>query len=297
MKRPLRGVILVSLASLLLMGATLPELSVQVLAGKLTVHAESVPLYGVLWAISAQTGIKVNIPGGAQSTKLAELLVTDDFTNLSLEQGIARLLGNQLKSANYVIITDKQTGLPQSVHILADTSSTPPSSVTSAPSLPSVLEDPRMGANISIEQALATARAAATPEEQVKALLALGNFQDPRTLEVLGPALRSDKAEVRKAALEAMHWGTVEDKATLAEVRAMVTSDSDPAVRQAGLDVIVLHDDKSPETHALLKDLAAEKGGAYRDFAQRELERIEMEAKARSLPDLQLQQAQQAEPQ
>src|SRR5207244_6667572 len=116
-----------------------------------TVHAESVPLYGVLWAISEQTGLKVNIPGGAQSTKLAELLVTDDFTDLSLEQGISRLLGKHLKSANYVIITDKQTGLPQSVHILADTSSAPPSAVTSAPNSPSALVDP-LAPQTSIEQ-------------------------------------------------------------------------------------------------------------------------------------------------
>jgi len=286
MKKPLRALVLIPLASLFLTGATLPELSVQVQAGKLTVHAESVPLYGVLWAISAQTGLKVNIPGGAQSTKLAELLVTDDFTNLSLEQGISRLLGKHLKSSNYVIINDKQTGLPQSVHILADASSTPPSAVTNAPSA----SEDAMAPPMSLEQALDAARKAATPEERVKALLALGDFQDPRTLEVLRPALRSDKAEVRKAALEAMRWGTVEDKPTLAEIRAMVTSDSDPAVRQAGVDVIVRYDDTSPETQALLKGLAAEEGGAYRDFAQRELERIEMEAKARSFPDPQLQQ-------
>src|SRR5262249_35170130 len=157
------------------------------------------------------------------------------------------------------------------------------------PNSPSASED-AMAPPMSLEQALDAARKAATPEERVKALLALGDFQDPRTLEVLRPALRSDKAEVRKAALEAMRWGTVEDKPTLAEIRAMAASDSDPAVRQAGLDVLVRYDDTSPETHALLRDLATEEGGAYRDFAQRELERIEMEAKARSLPDPQLQQ-------
>ncbi|HEV8711620.1 MAG TPA: HEAT repeat domain-containing protein [Candidatus Binatia bacterium] len=292
MKKPLRRFVLVLSASLLLTGATLPELSVQVQAGKLTVHAESVPLYGVLWAISAQTGIKVNIPGGTQSTTLAELLVTDDFTDLSLEQGIAHLLGKHLKSGNYVIITDKQTGLPQSVHILAGPPSTPASSVTSVPSSPAELPD-WTAPDITIEQALDAAKAAATPEEKVKALRALGKFQDPpRTLEVLRPALRSDKAEIREAALEAMRWGRVEDKATLAEVRAMVTSDSDPAVRKMGLEVITLYDDQNPETHALLKKLAAEEGGAYRDFARRELERIEMEAQARSLPDPQLQQVQ-----
>src|SRR4051794_31170853 len=171
MKRPLRESVLVLLASLLLTGATLPELSVQVRAGKLTVHAESVPLYGVLWAISAQTGIKVNIPGGSQSVELAELLVTDDFTDLSLEQGVARLLGKHLRSANYVIITDKQTGLPQSVHILAGLSSTPPPSSASAPSSPPPLGD-RMAPQMSLEQALDAVKTAATPAEQAKALRA-----------------------------------------------------------------------------------------------------------------------------
>lgn len=62
-------------------------------------------------------------------------------------------------------------------------------------------------------------------------------------------------------------------------------------MRQAGLEVLVRYDDESTETQAVLKKLAAEPGGAHREFAQRELKRLEMEAKAANLPDAQLQEA------
>ena len=266
----------------------MPELRVQVRKEKLTVHAQSAPLYGVLWAISAQTGIKVNIPGGARSAELAELLVTEDFTDLPLVQGLSRLLENHLQSSNYVIIIDQKTRLPQSIHILSTALSTTPSSnVAVANPSPAVVVG--MRPTMSLEQALEAARLAKNTEEQVKALLALGSFQDTRTLEVLGPALYAKNAEVRKAALEAMRWGTVNDKVTLRSIHSMATSDSDPAVRKAGLEVLVRYDDTNPETQSLLKKLAAEPGGAHRDFALRELKRLEIETKAANLPDPQLQ--------
>jgi hypothetical protein len=287
MARKLRRFVLALTASILLTGATLPELRVQVREGKLTVHAQSAPLYGVLWAISAQTGIKVNIPGGARSAELAELLVTEDFTDLPLAQGLSRLLENHLQSSNYVIITDQKTRLPQSIHILSTALSTTPSSNVAVAS-PSPAVAVGMRPTMSLEQALEAARLAKSPEEQVKALLALGSFQDPRTLEVLGPALYSKNAEVRKAALEAMRWGAVDDKVILKSIHSMATSDPDPAVRQAGLEVLVRYD-ASAEMQSLLKKLAAEPGGAHRDFALRELKRLEIEAKAANLPDPQLQ--------
>ena len=290
MEQRLRRFVLALAASVLLTGATLPELRVQVQEGKLTVRAHGAPLYGVLWAISAQTDIKVNIPGGARSAELAELLVTDDFTDLPLAQGIARLLASHLHSSNYAIITDKKTRLPQSIHILRSApGATPSSNVSVTSPFPTV--EVGMRPTVSIEQALEAARVAASPEEQVKALLALGSFQEPRTLEVLGPALYSEKAEVRRAALMAMRWGTVDDKVTLKSIHSMVTSDPDPAVRQAGLEVLVQYDESS-ETQSLLKKLAAEPGGTHRDFALRQLKRLEIEAKAASLPDPQLQESQ-----
>ncbi|MGE0684483.1 MAG: hypothetical protein AB7P69_26705 [Candidatus Binatia bacterium] len=217
MEKRLRQFGIALAASVLLTGATLPELMVQVQESKLTVRAHSAPLYGVLWAISAQTDIKMNIPRGARSAELAELLITDVFTGLPLAQGIARLLESRLQSANYVIITDQHTRLPQSIHILSSASGATPSATASEASSPPVVAV-GMRPIMSPEQAMEAAQLAKSPKEQVKALLALGSFQDPRTLEVLGPALYSERVEIRKAALEAMRWGTVNDKVTLKSI-------------------------------------------------------------------------------
>ena len=144
----------------------------------------------------------------------------------------------------------------------------------------------------SIEQAIDAVVVAANFDAQIQAIRELGNFQDPRTIKVLGPALHSHVTEVRKAALEAMREGTVEDKATLADVRYAVTNDADPEVRQAALEVLVRYDE-SPEAKKVLEKLASDPRGPHREQARRELARMEYEADARSRPDTQLQAVQQ----
>ena len=144
----------------------------------------------------------------------------------------------------------------------------------------------------SIEQAIDAVVVAANFDAQIQAIRELGNFQDPRTIKVLGPALHSHVTEVRKAALEAMREGTVEDKATLADVRYAVTNDADPEVRQAALEVLVRYDE-SPEAKRVLEKLAADPRGPHREQARRELARMEYEADARSRPDTQVQKVQQ----
>jgi HEAT repeats len=143
----------------------------------------------------------------------------------------------------------------------------------------------------SVEQAIDTVLAATNVETQIQAIRDLGNYQDPQALKVLGPALHFHAPAVRKAALEAMREG-VQDPATLAEVRYKVTDDPDPEVRQAALEVLVRYDE-SPDARRVLEKLASEPRGAYRDFARRELDRMDHEADARSRPDPQLQAAQQ----
>ena len=143
----------------------------------------------------------------------------------------------------------------------------------------------------SVEQAIDTVLAATNVETQIQAIRDLGNYQDPQALKVLRPALHFHPPAVRKAALEAMREG-VQDPATLAEVRYKVTDDPDPEVRQAALEVLVRYDE-SPDARGVLEKLASEPRGAYRDFARRELDRMDQEADARSRPDTQLQGAQQ----
>jgi HEAT repeat protein len=139
-----------------------------------------------------------------------------------------------------------------------------------------------------VGQAITAAWTATDPAAQVQALQALGNFQDPRTLEVLQPALQSEAAEVRHAALEAMRWGTVSDETALADVRALATNDPEATVRHTALEVLIRYDDQHPATRTLLEKLAAEEGGTYRNFARKELKRIAEEAEARSRPDPQV---------
>jgi len=212
----------------------------------------------------------------------------------------ATLLRRHLKQSDYPNVQDKQA--LKSVDIPA-APSTPRPSINSLPGPALVVDQPtvrdlprpmpdRRARRGSTEQAIDRVSDAGSLEAQIQAIRDLGNFQDPQTIKVLGPALHSHIAEVRKAALEAMREGTVEDPATLAEVRYAVTNDSDPGVRQAALEVLVRYDE-SAEARSLLEKLASEPRGAYRDFARRELDRMDYEADARSRPDPQIQRVQQ----
>jgi len=290
-------------AGLFLMGAAWPELRVRVHDGRLTLQADGVPLYGVLWAISAQTEIQLSIAESAQS---GGPVVVESFKDLSINEGIQRLLRKHLRNSSYVIVTDGK-GKLTSLRILAGASGQSSSPGISWPAASRAVTDPLGRSNTEGEvprreaveteetsdplaEAVDAARRAVGPEAQIKAMLALGGFQDPRTLEVLQPALHSERADVRKAALEAMRDGTVSDAAALAEVRALATGDPDPVVRRAALDVLVRYDE-SGEARALLKTLAADKDNPFRSFAQTQLRRMEEEEAQRSGPDLQLQRA------
>ena len=144
----------------------------------------------------------------------------------------------------------------------------------------------------SVDQALDAVATAPNFDAQIHAIRELGNYQDPRTLKVLGPALHSHVPAVRKAALDAMREGAVEDRTILAEVRNAVTSDADPDVKRAAFEVLIRWDE-SPEGRKVLEKLASEPSGPYREVARRELDRMAYEADARSRPDTQIQKVQQ----
>jgi hypothetical protein len=283
------------------LGAALPELRVRVHDGKLTLHADGVPLSGVLWAITAQTEIELII---AEDEGTGGPMVVDTFKDLPIDRGVERLLRKHLKHSSFVLVTDAK-GRLTSLRILpgafGEVSSArikaPPREGTVPAREPSTgrgrsrrVEVPTHDTGDAIGDAVEAARKATDPTALIKALLALGSFQDARTLEALHPALQSDKGEVRRAALEAMREGTVSDAVVLADVRAMVTWDPDPEVKQAALDVVVRYDE-GVEGRALLKVLAADKSSALSKLAAAELRRMEEEDEQRRLPDTQVRQA------
>jgi hypothetical protein len=290
MVRPWAGCLL--LAAFFLLGAAQPGLRVQVHDGRLTVRADQVPLYSVLSAIGAQTELELGIPGAGEG---AGPLVTVDFKDLPIEEGVQRLLRRHLTQSNYMIVFDAD-GRLVAVHIVGGASS--PSAGASTDSRRAGPAGRRTTGGVSaeasddpLEQALEKARAATDPEALIKALRELGDFQDPRTLVLLQPALQSDSPDVRQAALVAMREGTVYEPTVLADVRSVVVGDPDPTVREAALEVLVRYDE-TVEARALLRTLATDKASPFRAFAQKHADRMEEEARARALPDTQLQNAQ-----
>ena len=181
------------------------ELNVQVAGEKLTVHSAGAPLYGVLWAISAQTGIELSITDGLQT---ADVPVVDDFTALPVREGIMRLLQQPLQQINYSLVIHDKTGTVKAIHIISNTSHQPPSSIAAVLSAPEG-EDQQPGkeenaaaeemdADELLDRTIEAAWSATDPAAEIEALQKLADFQDPRTLEVLQSALHSDQAEVRR---------------------------------------------------------------------------------------------------
>src|SRR6185436_18245402 len=95
---------------LLLVGAA--PAGVQIQSGKLTVHTKGAALKDVLGAISQQGGIAFKTIGGGG---LPEASVTEEFTDLSLDQGIARLLSRW----DYALIKEEGTDRLKEVYIFA----------------------------------------------------------------------------------------------------------------------------------------------------------------------------------
>ena len=216
----------------LVIGAS--PLGIQVQSGKLTVHASGASLRDVLGAITEQGGVTFKTIGRAQ---IPEASVTEEFTELSMEQGIARLLSRW----DYALVKEEGTDRLKEVYIFASGSG--PGSVEVKPGKDtstgpgSVKEAGGKGpAEDEIRQAIEEVKKAHTPDEEAKALLNLQHFHDEQTLEeVLRPALLAVSSKVRMAALEVMSLRQVRDPEILDEIRQVSVHDPDPAVREKAL--------------------------------------------------------------
>jgi len=212
---------------------------VEVQSGKLTVHTKGASLRSVLGAITAQGGVTFKTIGGED---LPEALVTEEFSDLTMDQGIARLLSQW----DYALIKEEGTDRLKEVYIFSSGSNPGPkeevkSRTSSVPgSLPGAgsvnAEGGKGPMDEEIRQAIDQVKKAHTPEEQAKAMLNLQRFHDEQTLEeVLRPALIAVSPKVRMAALEVMYLREVRDPGILEEIRLVSLRDPDPAVREKAL--------------------------------------------------------------
>jgi len=195
-------------------------LKVQIQSGKLTVSAKDAPLSEVLGAITEQAGITFKTIGQDQ---IPVDSISEDFTDLSFDQAIARLLSKW----DYALIKDQGTDRVKEVYIFATGTGTAPKSV----------EAEKSPAADKTRLAIEQVKKAHDPEETAKALLNLQHFEDDQTLEVLKLALPADNPKVRLAALQSIFLREVRDPAILEEIRLMAIDDPDPVVREKALNI------------------------------------------------------------
>lgn len=215
----------------LVVGAS-PGMEVQVQSGKLTVHARGASLREVLGAITAQGGVTFKTIG---RDHLPEGLVTEEFTDLTMEQGIGRLLGRW----DYALVKEEGADRLKEVYIfMSGSEAGPVEAAVSAGTIGSVKQESGRTAadDVLIRQAIEQVKKAHGPDEEAKATLNLQNFHDEQTLEqVLKPALLAVSPKVRLAALEAIYLRQVRDPGILEEIRLVSVRDPDPAVREKAL--------------------------------------------------------------
>ena len=272
----------------LMIGATNASL-ITVHSGMISVHVKEAPLGEILKAIGDQTGIMFIV---MEEMAVEEVRVSEEFSDLYLEEGVTRLL----KGLNYSLMRDQETGALKEVVILGigTEGETSVDSLSPAESEADEESSENPGyeeAGDQVTQAVNEALTAKEPGEQVESLLKLNDMQHAGTVDVLTPILQSEHAEVREATLEAMRWGRVEDAPTLAEVRRLAAEDSDPNVRRAALEVLIRYD-TTQEGRALLEKVAEGKGedSRFQGFAKQHLRRMDEEAAAVAAGDPQVDQ-------
>ena len=271
------------------MADTVSELSVQADERKLvTVRSNGAPLCGVLWAISAQTGITLNITGEVPSDGAP---VVEDFADRSLKNSFVYLLETYLKRPSYTLVTNRDTGQLVSVHVFPGADGVSHSPRSNRPGLYDSDDEAQPGDDRdvveetgalpdSLVRTIAETSVASNHQEWLDALQTLENYEDPRTLDVLQSALLSEQPEIRKTALEAITWESAQADSVLEDVRLLAAEDPEPAVRQAAAMALAVHDDSSIETRTLLETLVADESVSDRDFFQQQLDRIDEEAAA-----------------
>jgi len=160
----------------LVIGAS--PLGIQVQSGKLTVHASGASLRDVLGAITEQGGVTFKTIG---RDEIPEASVTEEFTELPMEQGIARLLSKW----DYALVKEEGTDRLKEVYIFA--SGGGPGSAEVKPgkdtnTSPGPINEARGKgpgpADDEIRQAIEEVKKAHTPDEEAKALLNLQHSHD-----------------------------------------------------------------------------------------------------------------------
>lgn len=242
--------------SLLLLGASSVP-TIEMSADKLTLHTQGIPLSDVLSTLSRQAKLTTILR--LEDNTFRTALVTANFSNVPIEQGISRLL----RDWSYALVKETGTGEIK-LFILGQRggSKSVPTSVGEA-------DSPAHAANETFVEK-------ATQEKD--AGLFPASFENVQTEETLRAELLSADPEVRLTALKAMVSAEVGDS-SVEDIRQLVEQDPDPQVRAAALDLLILYD-PSEEATQVLRNLTAGPDESLREIAIEHLTLMEEAAAA-----------------
>lgn len=119
------------------------------------------------------------------------------------------------------------------------------------------------------------------PHEQVFAMLANAGNSDPKVVEAIRKELGDKEAEIRREA--AMVLGQRKDRASLPELRKLLTAPKAPEDQRAAIEAITAIEGNDP---AWLQELLAMAGNADRDVRNAALEQLALAKDAKFLPAL-----------
>jgi hypothetical protein len=244
-------------SSVLFLGASSVP-TIQLSAGKLTLHTQGIPLSEVLSTLGEQAKLTTILM--VEDNTFRTALVTVNFSNIPLEQGLKRLLGDW----SYALV--KEPGTEEiKLFLLGYRGSS-----HSEPTL--------VGKAESRAEPLMAKATQAKDAAVLQASSSRGDRENVPTEETLRAELRSAAPEVRLTALKAMVSAKVGD-ASMEVIRRLAEQDPDPQVRMAALESVIRYD-PSEEVTQVLRNLAAGPDESLREIAVAHLAQMEAAAAA-----------------
>jgi HEAT repeats len=247
----------IAFGSVLLLGATsIP--TIQLTADKLTLRAQGVPLSEVLSTLGKQAKLTTILR--VEDNTFRTALVTVNFSNVPLEQGLRRLL----RDWSYALVQETATGEIK-LFILGQSGG--------SKSVPTPGGKTNSRAETLMEKTMQDKDAAL-----LQASPSRGDRENVQTEETLRTELLSADPEVRLTAVKAMVSAEGGDS-SMEDIRQLVEQDPDPQVRAAALDLLILYD-PSEEATQVLRNLAAGPDESLREIAVERLTLMEEAAAA-----------------
>lgn len=179
--------------------------------------------------------------------------VTDNFSNLPLDQGITRLM----RDWNYVLTRESKTGRAK-LFILG-----PRGSSQHMPTMARTLKFPIITENEMDTETVKQGSDTTAESSQLP----------PYMETTLRADLQSSNPEARRMALQKIESTEVGDS-TIEDVRRLVQQDPNPEVRAAALDRLILYD-PSEEAMQILRNLTTNPDESLRELAVEHLARMQ----------------------